>query len=46
MREAHRHADRPVKDLLLVFTRRLPLDRVTITGDHTLAAHWPARTAA
>ncbi|EOD69445.1 maleylpyruvate isomerase family mycothiol-dependent enzyme [Amycolatopsis vancoresmycina] len=36
----------PVEDLLLVFTRRLPLDRVTVTGDEALAAHWLARTAA
>ncbi|WP_086848135.1 maleylpyruvate isomerase family mycothiol-dependent enzyme [Amycolatopsis kentuckyensis] len=36
----------PVKDLLLVFTRRLPLDRVTVTGDEALAAHWLAHTAA
>lgn len=36
----------PVDDLLLVFTRRLPLDRVTVTGDEALAAHWLAHTAA
>ncbi|MFB9689555.1 maleylpyruvate isomerase family mycothiol-dependent enzyme [Amycolatopsis plumensis] len=36
----------PVADLLLVFTRRLPADRVTITGDEALAAHWLAHTAA
>jgi acyl-CoA synthetase (NDP forming) len=36
----------PVEDLLLVLTRRLPADRVTITGDHALAEHWLARTAA
>jgi len=36
----------PVKDLLLVLTRRLPADRVTVTGDQALAAHWLAHTAA
>jgi uncharacterized protein (TIGR03083 family) len=36
----------PVQDLLLVFTRRLPADRVTITGDRALAGHWLAHTAA
>ncbi|MEV6828117.1 maleylpyruvate isomerase family mycothiol-dependent enzyme [Amycolatopsis sp. NPDC051102] len=36
----------PVQDLLLVFTRRLPLDRVTVTGDAALAAHWLAHTPA
>jgi uncharacterized protein (TIGR03083 family) len=36
----------PVQDLLLVLTRRLPADRVTITGDSTLADHWLAHTAA
>nr|WP_276209769.1 SCP2 sterol-binding domain-containing protein [Amycolatopsis vastitatis] len=36
----------PVEDLLLVLTRRLPADRVTITGDHALAQHWLAHTAA
>jgi len=38
--------DGPVRDLLLVLTRRLPADRVTITGDRTLAEHWLAHTAA
>ncbi|RZQ64948.1 maleylpyruvate isomerase family mycothiol-dependent enzyme [Amycolatopsis suaedae] len=36
----------PVVDLLLVFTRRLPLDRITVTGDRDLAEHWLAHTAA
>jgi uncharacterized protein (TIGR03083 family) len=36
----------PIRDLLLVFTRRLPADRVTITGDRALAEHWLAHTAA
>jgi uncharacterized protein (TIGR03083 family) len=36
----------PVRDLLLVFTRRLPADSVTLTGDRALAEHWLARTAA
>ncbi|WP_410588388.1 maleylpyruvate isomerase family mycothiol-dependent enzyme [Amycolatopsis sp. lyj-23] len=36
----------PVADLLLVLTRRLPADRVAITGDAALAEHWLARTAA
>ncbi|HET6708425.1 maleylpyruvate isomerase family mycothiol-dependent enzyme [Amycolatopsis sp.] len=36
----------PAPDLLLVLTRRLPLDRVTVTGDEALAAHWLAHTAA
>jgi uncharacterized protein (TIGR03083 family) len=36
----------PVRDLLLVLTRRLPADRVTITGDRSLAEHWLAHTAA
>ncbi|RSM35842.1 maleylpyruvate isomerase family mycothiol-dependent enzyme [Amycolatopsis balhimycina DSM 5908] len=36
----------PVEDLLLVLTRRLPADRVTVTGDHALAEHWLAHTAA
>lgn len=33
-------------DLLLVFARRLPADRVAITGERALAEHWPAHTAA
>ncbi|WP_410643097.1 maleylpyruvate isomerase family mycothiol-dependent enzyme [Amycolatopsis sp. lyj-346] len=36
----------PVEDLLLVLTRRLPADRVTVTGDEALAGHWLAHTAA
>lgn len=36
----------PVGDLLLVLSRRLPLDRVAVTGDHALAEHWLANTAA
>ncbi|MEU4525058.1 maleylpyruvate isomerase family mycothiol-dependent enzyme [Amycolatopsis sp. NPDC024027] len=36
----------PVRDLLLVLTRRLPAERVTVTGDEALAAHWLAHTAA
>jgi uncharacterized protein (TIGR03083 family) len=36
----------PVEDLLLVLTRRLPVDRVTITGDRDLIDHWLARTEA
>lgn len=36
----------PVADLLLVLTRRLPPDRVAITGDRDLADHWLAHTAA
>lgn len=36
----------PVEDLLLVFTRRLPLGRVTVAGDRALAEHWLAHTAA
>jgi hypothetical protein len=36
----------PVEDLLLVLTRRLPADQVTITGDRGLADHWLAHTAA
>lgn len=36
----------PVRDLLLVFTRRLPADRITITGDHDLVDHWLAHSAA
>ncbi|MGW4522885.1 maleylpyruvate isomerase family mycothiol-dependent enzyme [Amycolatopsis sp. NPDC004378] len=36
----------PVRDLLLVFTRRLPAGHVTITGERALAEHWLARTAA
>jgi uncharacterized protein (TIGR03083 family) len=35
-----------VEDLLLVFTRRLPIERVALTGDRGLAEHWLARTAA
>jgi len=36
----------PVRDLLLVFTRRLPADRITITGDRALVDHWLTHTAA
>jgi len=36
----------PIEDLMLVFTRRLPSGRVTITGDRELADHWLAHTAA
>jgi uncharacterized protein (TIGR03083 family) len=36
----------PVGDLLLVLTRRLPADQVTITGDRDLADHWLAHMAA
>lgn len=36
----------PVQDLLLVLTRRLPADRVAITGDRDLLDHWLAHTAA
>lgn len=36
----------PLQDLLLVFTRRLPLDRVSVGGDRALAEHWLAHTAA
>jgi uncharacterized protein (TIGR03083 family) len=36
----------PVADLLLVLTRRLPLDHVAVTGDEALAGHWLAHTAA
>ncbi len=36
----------PVGDLLLVLTRRLPADKVTITGDRALADHWLAHTVA
>ncbi|MEV6879824.1 maleylpyruvate isomerase family mycothiol-dependent enzyme [Amycolatopsis sp. NPDC051128] len=36
----------PVRDLLLVFTRRLPADRITISGDRALAEHWLAHSAA
>lgn len=35
-----------VQDLLLVLTRRLPADRVRITGDHNLADHWLTHSAA
>lgn len=35
-----------VADLLLVFTRRWPLERVTVVGDRALAEHWLAYTAA
>lgn len=34
------------QDLLLVFTRREPADRVTFTGNRALADHWLAHTAA
>lgn len=36
----------PIRDLLLVLTRRRPLDGVTLTGDRALAEHWLAHTAA
>ncbi|KAA2267138.1 maleylpyruvate isomerase family mycothiol-dependent enzyme [Solihabitans fulvus] len=36
----------PVRDLLLVLTRRLPAGRVTITGDRDLVDHWLTHTAA
>lgn len=36
----------PVQDLLLVLTRRLPPERITITGDRALADHWLANMAA
>ncbi|SHG26603.1 maleylpyruvate isomerase family mycothiol-dependent enzyme [Streptoalloteichus hindustanus] len=36
----------PVRDLLLVLTRRLPADQVRITGDRDLVDHWLAHTAA
>lgn len=36
----------PVTDLMLVLTRRIPVDRVTVTGDRTLAEHWLAHTVA
>ena len=36
----------PVRDLLLVLTRRMPAERVTIIGDRELADHWLAHTAA
>ncbi|MEV7094756.1 maleylpyruvate isomerase family mycothiol-dependent enzyme [Amycolatopsis sp. NPDC051045] len=36
----------PIRDLLLVLTRRLPADRVTITGDRALAVDWLAHTVA
>lgn len=35
----------PVADLLLVLTRRLPIDRVASTGDRELVDHWLAHTA-
>lgn len=35
----------PVRDLLLVFTRRRPPSDVTITGDADLLDHWLARIA-
>ena len=35
----------PVRDLLLVLTRRLPVDRIALTGDRELADHWLAHTA-
>ncbi len=34
------------RDLLLVLTRRRPLDDVALTGDRALAEHWLAHTAA
>lgn len=36
----------PVADLLLVLTRRLPADRITVTGERGLVDHWLAHTAA
>lgn len=36
----------PVADLLLVLTRRLPADHVTVTGDRAVIDHWLAHTAA
>jgi predicted lipid carrier protein YhbT len=36
----------PIRDLLLVLTRRLPVDQVAVTGDRDLIEHWLARTAA
>jgi uncharacterized protein (TIGR03083 family) len=36
----------PVADLLLVLTRRLSADHVTVTGDRALIDHWLAHTAA
>ncbi|MEU6644378.1 maleylpyruvate isomerase family mycothiol-dependent enzyme [Saccharomonospora sp. NPDC046836] len=36
----------PIRDLLLVLTRRLPASHVTISGDRELADHWLAHTAA
>ncbi|WP_337821219.1 hypothetical protein [Amycolatopsis sp. A1MSW2902] len=35
-----------VLDLLLVLTRRLSAERITITGDRNLADHWLAHSAA
>ncbi|HEY4453479.1 MAG TPA: maleylpyruvate isomerase family mycothiol-dependent enzyme [Pseudonocardiaceae bacterium] len=35
----------PVRDLLLVFSRRRPPSDVTVTGDAELLDHWLARTA-
>jgi uncharacterized protein (TIGR03083 family) len=39
--------DAPVRDLLLVFSRRITPDdpRLTITGDRTLVDHWWTRTS-
>jgi uncharacterized protein (TIGR03083 family) len=36
----------PVQKVLLVLTRRLPPDQLTITGDRDLVDHWLAHTAA
>jgi uncharacterized protein (TIGR03083 family) len=36
----------PIRDLLLVLTRRLPVGQVAVTGDRDLIEHWLARTAA
>ncbi|WP_326837835.1 maleylpyruvate isomerase family mycothiol-dependent enzyme [Amycolatopsis rhabdoformis] len=35
-----------LRDLLLVFTRRLPVDQVRLTGDRALIDHWLAHSAA
>ncbi|HEX3591915.1 MAG TPA: hypothetical protein VHV74_20015 [Pseudonocardiaceae bacterium] len=36
----------PVADLLLVLTRRLPVEQVSIAGNRDVADHWLAHTAA
>lgn len=36
----------PVQDLVLVLTRRAPVDRVTVAGDRDLVDHWLANTLA